>query len=156
MPAINTEVCAMKTRTIMKTQISIAAILVMVACSATQIFAQNKLEVTVTNITETTGTIRVALYNNEKDFLKEFQEGKIVKASAKEVTIVFDNLKKGDYAVSVFHDKNDNQEMDSNFMGIPSEPYGFSNNVMGTFGPPSFEKAKVSVEKNKSAVINLR
>jgi len=140
----------------MKTQISIAAILVMVACSATQIFAQNKLEVTVTNITETTGTIRVALYNNEKDFLKEFQEGKIVKASAKEVTIVFDNLKKGDYAVSVFHDKNDNQEMDSNFMGIPSEPYGFSNNVMGTFGPPSFEKAKVSVEKNKSAVINLR
>ena len=130
--------------------------MLMAVCSATQLFAQNKLEVTVTNIRETTGTIRVALYNNENDFLKKFQEGKIVKVSGKEVTIVFDNLKKGDYAVSVYHDKNDNQEMDSNFMGIPSEPYGFSNNAMGTFGPPSFEKAKVSVDENKSAVINLR
>lgn len=140
----------------MKTQISIATMLMIVACSATQLSAQNKLEVTVTNITETTGTIRIALYNNEGDFLKKFQEGKIVKVSGKEVTIVFDNLKKGDYAVSVYHDKNDNQEMDSNFMGIPSEPYGFSNNAMGTFGPPSFEKAKVSVDSNKTSVISLR
>src|SRR5688572_6870370 len=140
----------------MKTQIRTTVFLFVCLSSSMGLFAQNKLEVKVTNIKELTGTIQVALYNNENDFLKKFQEGKIVKATGTEVIIVFDNLKKGEYAVSVYHDKNDNKEMDSNFMGIPSEPYGFSNNVMGSFGPPSFEKAKVLLDSNTTSVINLR
>lgn len=123
---------------------------------STNLFAQTKLEVTVKNIKETTGTIRVGLFTNEKDFLTTAQEGKIVKATAEEVTVVFENLKTGDYAISVIHDKNENGELDTNFVGIPNEPYGFSNNVMGTFGPPSFEKAKFSVPVTKTTVINLR
>jgi uncharacterized protein (DUF2141 family) len=138
----------------MKTNIQITA-LVLACLSSSALFAQKNLEVTIKNIKETTGTIRVGLFNNENDFLKKAVEGKVVKASATEVTVVFTDLKPGDYAVSVIHDKNENGELDSNFMGIPNEPYGFSNNVMGTFGPPSFEKAKLSTESNK-AVINLK
>jgi uncharacterized protein (DUF2141 family) len=140
----------------MKTQNQIPVLLLICLCTSSALFAQKDLQVTVKNIKETTGTIRVGLFNNENDFLKKAVEGKVVKATANEVTIVFTNLKEGDYAVSVIHDKNENGELDSNFMGIPNEPYGFSNNAMGTFGPPSFEKAKVSVTTVKTSVINLR
>jgi uncharacterized protein (DUF2141 family) len=138
----------------MKTKIKITALL-LVCLSSSAVFAQKDLEVTIKNIKETTGTIRVGLFNSEKDFLKNAIEGKVVKASATEVTVTFTNLKPGDYAVSVIHDKNENGELDSNFMGIPNEPYGFSNNAMGSFGPPSFEKAKLAADSNK-AVINLK
>jgi len=140
----------------MKTHIRITTLLIIALGVTTTIFAQKNLEVTIKNIKETTGTIRVGLFNNENDFLKNALEGKVVKASANEITVVFKNLKPGDYAVSVIHDKNENGELDSNFMGMPNEPYGFSNNVMGSFGPPSFEKAKVLVDENKASVINLR
>lgn len=139
----------------MKTQIKITALLATCLCLSLGAFAQKELEVTVKNIKETTGTIRVGLFNNENDFLQKAVEGKVVKASANEVTVVFTNLKAGDYAVSVIHDKNENGKLDSNFMGIPNEPYGFSNNAMGNFGPPSFEKAKVAADTKKT-VINLR
>jgi uncharacterized protein (DUF2141 family) len=120
------------------------------------LFAQNKLEVTVRNIKEAKGTIRVGLFTSEKDFLKTAAEGKVVKANAKEITVVFENLKSGDYAVSVIHDENENGELDSNMVGIPKEGFAFGNNAMGTFGPPSFDKAKVSLIKNEKQVVELK
>lgn len=133
----------------------IPALVMVGLLSTSSLFAQRKLEVTIKNIKEVKGTIRVALYNNEKDFLEKFVEGKIIKVSGKEAKVVFENLKPGDYAVSAFHDENENEKLDSGFMGIPLEPYGFSNDARGTFGPPSFEKAKVSITTNKISVISL-
>ena len=135
--------------------LAINTFLMMSLLATSTLFAQRKLEVTVKNIKEVKGTIRVALYNNEKDFLEKFLHGKVVKVTGSEANIVFENLKPGDYAVSVFHDENGNEELDSGFMGIPNEPYGFSNDAMGTFGPPSFEKAKMSITSDKVSVINL-
>lgn len=129
--------------------------LVMVGMSASPLCAQRKLEVTIKNIKEVKGTVRVALYNNEKDFLEKFVQGKIVKVAGKEAKVVFENLQPGTYAISAFHDENDNEKLDSGFMGIPLEPYGFSNNAKGTFGPPSFEKAMVRVDSDKVSVISL-
>jgi uncharacterized protein (DUF2141 family) len=113
-----------------------------------QLIAQGKIEVTIRNIQPATGNIRVGLFNNEDDFLKNAVQGKVVKASATEVRVVFDNLAKGEYAVSIIHDENENGELDTNAIGIPKEGFAFGNNAMGTFGPPSFEKAKVQVENN--------
>jgi uncharacterized protein (DUF2141 family) len=112
------------------------------------VFAQGNLEVTVQNIKEKKGTIRVGLFTNEKDFLKKATEGKVVKASGEEIIVSFNNLKPGIYAVSVIHDENENGELDSNFMGIPKEGFGFGNNAMGSFGPPSFDEAKVIIDKD--------
>ena len=136
-------------------KLSISALLVIGMLATSNLFAQRKLEVTVKNIKDLKGTIRIALYNNEKDFLENFLQGKIVKVTGNEAKIVFENLKPGDYAVSVFHDENENEKLDSGFMGIPNEPYGFSNDAMGTFGPPSFEKAKMTLTSDKVSVINL-
>ncbi|HEY0652553.1 MAG TPA: DUF2141 domain-containing protein [Chryseosolibacter sp.] len=107
-------------------------------------FCQN-IEVTVKNIKEQKGSIRVGLFTNEDNFLKKAVEGKVVKVSGSEVKVVFENLKAGEYAVSVIHDENDNGELDTNAIGMPKEGFAFGNNAMGMFGPPSFDKAKVSV-----------
>jgi uncharacterized protein (DUF2141 family) len=138
----------------MKMKFSALAGILMLVPSA--IFAQADLEVTVKNIKEQKGSIRVGLFTNEKDFLKKVSDGKIVKVSGKEITVVFENLNPGEYAVSVIHDENENGELDSNMFGIPKEGFGFGNNAMGTFGPPSFDKAKISLSKNEKQVIELK
>jgi uncharacterized protein (DUF2141 family) len=120
--------------------------LALLVSSAIQTSAQTSLEVTVKNIKGAKGTIRVGLFTNENDFLKKAAEGKIVKATGTEVTVVFENLKPGDYAVSVIHDENENGELDSNLVGIPKEGFGFGNNAMGMFGPPDFQQAKVKLQ----------
>src|SRR5687767_3516371 len=130
----------------MKTKIQIPVILIAALCLSAPLFGQGKLEVTVQNIKESKGTIRVGLFNNEDQFLKEAIEGKVVKVSGNEMTITFENLKSGGYGLSVIHDENENGELDTNMMGIPKEGFGFGNNAMGTFGPPSYDEAKVIVK----------
>lgn len=138
----------------MKTKITSISILLIICSSC--LFAQTNVQVTVKNIKETSGTIRVGIFSNENDFLKKATESKIVKVNGKEATILFTNIKPGDYAISVIHDINENGSLDKNFMGIPNEPYGFSNNAMGRFGPPSFEAAKVMITATTELSIQLR
>jgi uncharacterized protein (DUF2141 family) len=61
-------------------------------------------------------------------------------------TCTFDNVKPGTYAVGFLHDENGNGKMDTNFLGMPSEGYGASNNARGSMGPPKFEDAKFNHE----------
>lgn len=53
----------------------------------------------------------------------------------------------GTYALSIFHDKNANGKLEKNFMGIPTEPYGFSNDAPAVFGPPKYDDAKFEVRE---------
>lgn len=65
-----------------------------------------------------------------------------VDAAAKgKLTVVLKDLPDGPLALTLYHDVNANGKLDFNLMGIPTEPYGFSNNAMGAFGPPKFEQA---------------
>lgn len=127
----------------------IVYVLPMLLLLAWQASAQGSLEVTVKNIKEPKGTIRVGLFTNEKDFLKKAAIGKVVKATGTEITVVFENLQPGEYGLSVIHDENENGELDSNLIGIPKEGFAFGNNAMGMFGPPDFEKAKVKIENTE-------
>ena len=61
------------------------------------------------------------------------------------VTYTTDALPAGEYAIRVMHDENDNGKLDANFVGIPKEPYGFSNNARGRMGPPKWEAARFSL-----------
>ncbi|MFN0189551.1 MAG: DUF2141 domain-containing protein [Bacteroidia bacterium] len=117
---------------------------------------QNNLIVVVKNINEAKGSISVALFNNEKDFTKKMLTGKKTVSKLGEVNVVFENVVPGVYAISVMHDANENGEIDSNAFGIPKEGFGFSNDAMGMFGPPSFEKAKFSFPGKEQVVINLK
>jgi uncharacterized protein (DUF2141 family) len=127
------------------------------ACLLTlPLFAQHKIEITIHGIETIQGHVLVALYDSEREFMKKHLDSRKAKVNGNQVTVVFENLRPGDYAISTFHDKNDNEKLDTNFIGIPVEMYGFSNNAKGSFGPPSFGKAKVLVENDKKLSINLR
>jgi uncharacterized protein (DUF2141 family) len=108
-------------------------------------YAQERLRVEVVNIKNNSGSIRVGLFDNDKDFLKKAVLSESVSANAEKVIVVFENIPAGEYAISVIHDENNNEELDLNFLGIPKEGFGFGNDAKGAFGPPSFDKAKVKI-----------
>ncbi|NVK51357.1 MAG: DUF2141 domain-containing protein [Flavobacteriaceae bacterium] len=118
----------------------------------------NKFSVTVqiTGMKSDKGNVYVALYNAEKDFLKKPFKGDIVVVKNKKATAVFKNIKNGVYAISVFHDTNENKKMDTNFLGIPKEPTGMSNNAKAFMGPPKFKDAKFIVDKNRILSIKVK
>jgi len=66
--------------------------------------------------------------------------------------VVFADLPAGVYAVSVFHDENMNEKLDKNFMGVPKEGYGASNNPKKKMGPPNFEETKFQLGGTEQSV----
>lgn len=104
--------------------------------------AQARLTVTVKGVTSGDGEIKVAVYNDSDGFLKAgfaFSDYS-VKASKGITQLHIDNLPEGKYALAIFHDENGNNKLDSNWLGIPKEPIGFSEAKMKAFGPPGFEE----------------
>ena len=114
------------------------------------------LLVKVKNIKKIEGSIKIAIYNHEDHFLSKEIRSDGQKIDSNTLEFSFKGLGEGVYAISLFHDKNDNDKLDSNFIGIPTEPYAFSNNAKGMFGPPSFEDCKFSLSSgSKEITISL-
>jgi len=89
------------------------------------------------------GVIKVSVWKGESAFLKgkPYREASVDMTDGK-ATAVFDDMEPGDYAVSTYYDKNNNGKMDQNFVGKPTEPYGFSNDARGKFGPAKYQDAR--------------
>ena len=123
-------------------------ILLLIIFVHTSTLAQEKytLTIEIEGIKKKEGSVLVMLSDSKESFL---QSGEGFKATVKDYkAVVTYHVNKGQYAFSFFHDKNDNGKFDTNFLGIPKEPYGFSNNARGFMGPPSYEKAKFTINKN--------
>lgn len=106
---------------------------------------QNTLVVTVEGTRGKNGSVMVGLFTDRKKFLKKATYGKVIPASVHATRVVFENLEPGEYGISVIHDMNSNGKLDTNILGIPKEGFGFGNNAMGVFGPPTFENAKILI-----------
>lgn len=105
-----------------------------------------RLLLKISGIESADGSIIIAIWNDAEAWLKsEPLAGRRIDAKPGTVEITVEGLEAGSYAVSVFHDINDNQELDTNFLGIPTEPIGFSNNVRNRFGPARFSQASFSM-----------
>lgn len=116
---------------------------------------QNDVTVVILNLKSNKGKVFAALYNSEATFLGNGIKSAIKKIDNKTCTIVFKDVPNGTYAVSMFHDENDNQKMDTNFMGIPKETYGCSNNAKGFMGPPKWNDAKFHI-LNESITTHIK
>lgn len=114
------------------------------------------IQVTITDIKSDEGMLYIGLYNSEATFLdKRYKSARSTIENGK-VIITFADIPAGTYAVSVFHDENGNQKMDTNFMGIPKEDIGCSNNAKGFMSAPKWEKAKFDVSNQEvSLTINM-
>lgn len=115
------------------------------------------LKIIITNIQTLKGNIEIGIFNNPKTFL---QKGKEYKTYSKKVTndtliFILNGVPKDKYAISVYHDKNSDNECNLNFFGIPVEPYGFSKNYKPKIRKPRFEDCKIDVQKEMSITIQL-
>jgi len=102
------------------------------------------------------GQIAFALFDNADAFLKTPLKSDTKKVEGNTVTFEFKDISIGTYSFSYFHDLNSNDELDTNFMGVPKEPYGFSNNQKGRFGPPDFEDAKIRIDKDSFLKLTIK
>jgi len=112
------------------------------------------IEVTVTKYHK--GKIFLAIYNSKENFLKNVYKGSSSKVIDGKAFLKFTGIKKGTYAFSLFHDINGNEKLDKNFFGIPKEPYAFSNNQKGSFGPPKYKNAQVDFQENKHLTVTIK
>ncbi len=122
------------------------------------IFGQETVNLTVeiTITKHNKGSIMLALYNSSDNYMKKTYKAAKQAVVGNKAVITFQNIEKGTYAFSMFHDVNDNKKMDKNFMGIPKEPYAFSNNKKGKFGPPDFEKVQFAVNEDLTVQVSIK
>lgn len=122
------------------------------------VFAQNTydLEVVIKGLSNNKGKVYVGLYNSEKDFLKNVYLGNISKIWKHEAIVTFKNVPAGQYALSAFHDKNDNGKLDTNMIGVPKEDYTISNNAKNKFSSPKYDKAKFELTNKTRIVLSMK
>jgi uncharacterized protein (DUF2141 family) len=71
------------------------------------------------------------------------------------VVLTYTGLKDGVYAIAAIHDENGNGKLDTNFLGIPTEGIGISNNPQ-LMGAPKFDEAKFSITGNAAIAISMK
>jgi uncharacterized protein (DUF2141 family) len=105
------------------------------------------LTVDVSGISHSQGIVHIGLYEKTAGFPDEHQstQGRTVSAVNTvdgRATVKFESLLPGEYAVAGYHDINNNDELDTNLVGIPQEPYGASLGARNLLSPPVYDDAK--------------
>lgn len=106
------------------------------------------VRITVDNVRSSDGLVTAALYNNEPEvFLSKKGRLERVRVEAQEGQTVICVVPPGPgtYAIAVYHDENHSKKLDRNFLGIPKEGFGFSNNPKIGLGPPEHEEVKFTL-----------
>lgn len=116
------------------------------------IIAQNHLQIEIRNIEILKGELFLQLGTDTLMFTKNATKEPFVarkKVTDSVMIFNFENLDDGIYAFAVFQDLNDNEKLDTKKFGIPVEPFAFSNNALGKFGPPKFSEADFELKGGK-------
>ncbi|MBS1545566.1 MAG: DUF2141 domain-containing protein [Bacteroidetes bacterium] len=113
------------------------------------------MEVAIEGVKGANGSLIVGLFSTADDFLKKPVASIRHPANEGTVRVVLSGIPSGDYAISVLHDLNSNEKMDTNFVGIPKEGFGFSNDAMGFMGPPHFKRCMFHWAGRDSVVIRM-
>ena len=116
--------------------------------------AKCNLKVVVSKIRNDNGQVGICLFNSADGFpySERALECQFTKAKTNYTEYTFTNIEMGTYAVSILHDANDNKKLDKNWLGMPKEGIGASNNAKGTFGPPKFNDAKFVLNKAEQTI----
>lgn len=131
----------------------VAAIFVAGPASAARII------VTIDGLHSAQGVVFIGLYASPTKFLNGNQTDAVrrVPAQTGPITVVFDNLPPGTYAVGAYHDENGNDHLDTNLLGLPVEGYALSNGVRAVFAKPKFQQAAFIVgAEDKPVALHIR
>jgi uncharacterized protein (DUF2141 family) len=106
------------------------------------------IKLTVTGADPATGTIEATLFNSAQDFLMEAylqESGEVSEDGTFEAE--FAGLEEGEFAIVVVHDANGNGVFDAGLFGFGGEAVGYSNDASSWLGRPSFDDAKITINK---------
>src|SRR5260370_10769645 len=132
-----------------------AATLILIAGPA----SAARIIVTIDGLHSAQGTVFVGLYAPPSKFLNGNQNDAMrkVPASTGPITVAFDNLPPGTYAVGAYHDENANDHLDTDFIGLPIEGYALSNGVRAILSKPPFQQAPLTVgAEDKPVALHIR
>lgn len=113
------------------------------------------LQIVITNVRATTGTIHADVCR-KAEFLKDCPHGGDARAVKGTTTITVTGLPPGDYAVQAYYDQNGNNKLDRGLFGIPKEGVGFSNDAPIRLSPPKWTDAVFSLVGDKRITLRLR
>lgn len=121
------------------------------------VWSQGRITATVTNFEGNKGVCRACLFASEEAFEKS-KALQCVEATVanRRAQVTFSSVPQGTYALFVFHDRNRNNRMDKNLLGIPSEGYGASRNRLPFAAAPRFADNKFSVQDNTTVSLSVR
>ena len=134
----------------MRNRIRVFSILAVCLMSLARSIAQTAppqrgvIHVDVVGLRNSKGQVFCALYSSAEGFPKDTQKAirrDTSSISERKASCEFSGIEPGTYAASVFHDENSNGKLDTNFLGIPREGVGASNDARGHMGPPKFDAA---------------
>ena len=122
-------------------------------------WSQARISVRISNFENNKGSCIVCIYDNAKSFSEK--GGKpvsclTVPVDGKSAAAVFGNVRQGTYAIMVIHDANGNRKFDTNFLGIPKEGYGASQNKLPFAAAPKFEENKITVTENATTQCTIK
>jgi uncharacterized protein (DUF2141 family) len=152
----------MTTRTVVLIALVIGSIVgaVSVGARADDVGAANSIKVIVVGLHSGNGEVDCALFGSADGFPDDpAKAGKTTKSKIEngQATCIFTEVAPADYGVSVFHDENGNGKLDRNFIGMPKEGVGASNDAAGKFGPPKFDDARFNYKGGLSVMtIHIR
>ena len=142
-----------------KISLPFAISLVLFLASAFRPVAQEGISLTITNLRNDKGFVLISLFKDGVGYpdnaAKAFKTAKVT-IKDKKATFLFSGLPTGTYAISILHDENNDQKMNKSFLGLPKEGYGFSNNAIGAFGPPSLGRASFRHTQNTLTQVSIR
>jgi uncharacterized protein (DUF2141 family) len=134
------------------------ATIVALCFGANSLMAKNIVNIKVTNIKSTKGELHIGVYKKNQNFPDHKSEHfkRVIKPKIGDMNVIIDDLQNGDYAIAVLHDTNSNDHIDTNFFGMPKEPFAFSKNFKPTFSAPDFDDCKFNLNnETKDFIINL-
>ena len=119
------------------------------------------IHVTILNIRNSAGAVACALFESPDGFPAEFLHAAtnimMIKVRAARARCDFEDIPPGTYALAVIHDENMNGKLDTNWLGIPTEGYGFSNDAKAVLQAPSFSAASFAYDgRSLNLTIGLR
>ncbi len=118
--------------------------------------ATETVTVVVSALVSTRSVIKLNFYNAPEKFLKDGQVAirLLVRPEGKTSIMIPVELTAGEWAVALTQDLNNNDKLDKNFLGIPTEPFAFSNNIKPRLAAPTFQECKFMVT-GPGQVINI-
>jgi uncharacterized protein (DUF2141 family) len=117
------------------------------------------ITVQLTGFENDQGTVKLCVCRTEDEYTGNAKEFCTASTEIKNrrAEWIFERMPRGSYSIKVFHDENGNSRLDKDFLGVPTERYGFSNNARGQYGPPPFVKTAFTLNSPQMTIaIELR